>query len=226
VVPETKDGVPAGEAAVGEVTSHFPAPQSLRTIDKNEYQVARWKPIPYAKAYEVRYKTDKNSDEEVVQYVSSNRLRIDNKTGFLQWNVRVVDPETKESMGVLSETVDWYNAAKRLASLHGSGQAGTLYPQITKPESRKTFISVNGRPLFIVMNWTYAKEAKAYEVEISKKPDMNELVYKKTSEKKRAVINQKFQPGIYFMRVRALTEDVTQESWSEVEVFRVINQDG
>ena len=107
-----------------------------------------------------------------------------------------------------------------------SGQAGTLYPKITKPESRKTFISINQSPLFIVMNWTYEKEAIGYDVEISRTPDMKQLVYKKVAtNQKRAVIRQKFKAGVYYMRVKAKHQVVSEESWSLPEVFRVINRD-
>ncbi len=226
VTPETKDGVAMAEEAVGEVQTYFPAPSadSLKTVDKKEFQVLRWDAVPYAQGYQVTYKTDKNSDKETVKYVTDNKLRVENKTGYLQWKVRVIDPETKKHMSTNSKTVDWYNAAKRLASLHGTGQAGLLYPKITRPEPRKTFISVNNSPLFIVMSWEYGKNVPAYEVEVSKTPEMNDLVYKKRVDRQRAVINQSFRPGIYFIRVRAVAEDVTQETWSEVEVFRVINR--
>jgi hypothetical protein len=74
------------------------------------------------------------------------------------------------------------------------------------------------------MNWEYGKDSPAYEVEVSKDPEMKSLVYSQRVHRKRAVINQSFAPGIYFMRVRAVTDDVTQEAWSEVEAFRVINR--
>ncbi len=226
VTPETEQGIPLAKEAVGQVQTYFPAPDSssLQTVDKTQYQVLKWDPVPYAEAYQVTYRNDKNSDKEIVEFVTDNKLRVENKTGYLQWKVRVVDRETKKWMSSNSDTVDWYNAAKRLASLHGTGQAGELYPKIVRPEPRKTFISVNNSPLFIVMSWTYGKSAPAYEVEVSKKPDMQSLVYSKRVDRKRAVINQTFNPGIYFIRVRAITEDVTQEAWSEVEVFRVINR--
>ena len=226
VTPETEQGVPMAKEAVGEVVTYFPAPnsESLKTVDKKEYQVMKWDHVPYAEGYQVTYKTDKTSDKEIVKFVTDNKLKVENKTGFLQWKVRVVDPKSKKHMSSNSDTVDWYDAAKRLASLHGTGQAGNLYPKIIRPEPRKTFISVNNSPLFIVMNWSYKKGAKSYQVEVSKSPEMQELVYQKKVDRKRAVINQTFNPGIYFMRVRAITEDVTQEAWSEVEVFRVINR--
>ena len=226
VIPETAEGVAIAEEATGKVTTYFPPPadDSLKTIDENEYQVMTWDDVPFAEAYMVTYKTSKDSDEVKKEIVTDNQFRVENETGFLQWKVRVVDPESKKWLSSNSETVDWYDAAKRLASLHGTGMAGFKYPVITKPEPRKTFISVNSSPLFIVMNWKYTQGAPAYEVEISKRSDMKELVYSKRVKKTRAVINQKFKPGIYFMRVRAATEDVTQETWSEVEVFRVINR--
>ena len=75
------------------------------------------------------------------------------------------------------------------------------------------------------MNWTYQKEAIGYDVEISRTPDMRQLVYKKVvAKQKRAVIRQKFKPGVYYMRVRAKHQEVTDESWSKSEVFRVINR--
>lgn len=226
VIPETDEGVAIAEEAVGKVTTYFPPPSedSLETIDQEEHQVMTWENVPHAEAYLVTYKTNKNSDEVRKEIVTDNKLKVENETGFLQWKVRVVDPESKKWLSSNSETVDWYDAAKRLASLHGSGMAGFKYPVITKPEPRKTFISVNSSPLFIVMNWKYAQGSPAYEVEISKKANMEEIVYRKRVDKTRAVINQKFAPGIYYMRVRAATEDVTQETWSEVEVFRVINR--
>lgn len=226
VIPETKDGIAMAEESTGEVQTYFPAPkdESLKTIAKDNHQVLTWDAVPYAEAYQVTYKTDKNSTEEVVKFVKSNKLKVDSPTGYLEWKVRVADPKTKQSLSSNSATVDWYDKAKRLASLHGTGQAGQLYPKIVRPEPRKTFISVNNSPLFIVMNWTYEKGAPHYQVEISKKPDMKSLVYAKKVDRKRAVINQPFKPGIYFMRVRAITDDITQESWSETEVFRVINR--
>ena len=227
IVPENDKGEAVAHEATGRVRTLLPSPpdESLKTIDKDAYQVMKWDAVPYAEVYEVTYTHDKNSDEKIVEYVKNNRLKVDNKTGFLQWKVRVVEPETNKRLSSFSKTVDWYDAAKRLASLHGTGQAGRLYPKITKPESRKTFISINNSPLFIVMAWTYEQEATAYDVEISKTPDMSKLVFKKkVSNKRRAVINQKFKPGIYYMRVRANHESIVDESWSESEVFRVINR--
>ena len=54
---------------------------------------------------------------------------------------------------------------------------------------------------------------------------MSGTVFKRRVKgKKRAVINQKFEPGIYYMRVRAMQENVTHERWSETEVFRVMDR--
>jgi hypothetical protein len=228
IVPENDNGEIVAKESKGKVRTYLPSPadESLQTIDKDEYQVMTWDKVPFAELYEVTYSHDKKGSEKIVEYVESNKFKVDNKTGFLKWKVRVVEPENKENLSQFSKTVDWYDSAKRLASLHGSGQAGTLYPVITKPETRKTFISINNSPLFIVMAWQYEQNAIGYDVEISKTPEMSQLVYKKTvSEKKRAVINQNFTPGIYYMRVRAKHDEVSEESWSESEVFRVINRE-
>lgn len=227
IIPENDKGEAVAMEAKGKVRTLLPSPDdsSLKTIDKDEFQVMKWEPVPYAEKYEITYTHDKNSDEKIVEHVTGNKLSVENKTGFLQWKVRVIDPKTNERLSRFSKTVDWYDAAKRLASLHGTGQAGTLYPIITKPEPRKTFISINNSSLFIVMTWKYEKEAIGYDVEISKTSNMEQLVYKKKIKgKKRAVINQKFKPGIYYMRVRANHKQVTDESWSEPEIFRVIHR--
>lgn len=227
VIPENNDGLAIAKPATGHVTTYFPAPpkSSLKTIDKKEYQILEWGKIPYAEAYKVTYKTAPDSTVEKVQVVSNNQLYVKEKTGFLQWKVRVVDPLTKKDMSSNSVTVDWYAKAKKLANVVGTGQAAADLPTIIKPAPRKTFISTNGSPLFIVMNWTYEKKTKAFEVEVSRNADMSQPVYqRKVVGKKRAVINQTFKPGIYYMRVRATHEKVTDERWSETEVFRVINQ--
>ncbi len=226
VIPESEDGIAVAEEARGKVTTYFPAPnmKSLKTIPKKDYQVLQWDVVPYAEAYEVKFKT-KRDGEEKTQIVKDNKAFVNSEEGFLQWKVRVVDANSKQSMGSFSETVDWYDEAKRLASVStGQGQVASSLPKITKPEPRKTYISVDQSPLFIVMNWTYPEEAKGYFVEIAKNPKMEKPVYRRKVKKKRAVINQKFDPGVYYMRVRATKEDITQEAWSEVEVFRVINR--
>lgn len=225
VIPENSRGTAVAEASMGKVTTYLPSPKPKETVDLGDSQLLKWEKVPFAETYKVTYTTDKNQKKKSVKYVSGNEFELENSTGFLQWKVSVVDSKTKKRISGYSKTMDWYDAAKRLASLHGTGQAGKTYPIITKPEPRKTFISVNGEALFFVMNWTYEQAAKAYFVEVAKSATMDKLVYsKKITGKKRAVINQKFKPGVYFMRVRAAQEDVTQESWSEVEVFRVINR--
>ncbi len=227
VVPENQRGEALANEAKGKITTFLPSPDesSMKTVDKNEHLELSWGKVPFAQAYEVSYIKDKETQEKVIEYTTSNKVKVINDTGFIQWKVRVVEPETKKRLSTYTKTLDWYNAAKRLASLHGTGQAGSLYPVITEPVARKTYISVNESPLFIAMKWTYEKQAQAYEVEIAKSPDMKELIYKKTiKNKKKAFINQKLDPGIYYMRVRALHNDVTLETWSETEIFRVLNR--
>ncbi len=227
VIPETKEGYELAEEATGNITTLFPSPidKSLKTIDKEDYQSLQWESVPYAKGYKVTYKTDKNSQKEQVKYVTGNNMKVKSDSGFLQWKVQVADPKTKTSLSANSATVDWYEAAKKLASVNGDGvSSGPELPKILKPEPRKTFISMNNSPLFIVMNWQYSLPATAYHVEISKRPDMKGLVFKKTVKQQRLVIRQVFQPGVYYMRVRAAAENVIDEAWSEVEAFRVLNQ--
>ncbi len=227
VVPENERGEALADESRGKITTFLPAPNesSMKTVDKVEHLELSWDKVPYAETYEVSYLKNRETQEKIVEYTNSNKLKVVNETGFLQWKVRVVEPKSKKRLSSYTGTQDWYDAAKRLASLHGTGQAGTHYPVITEPVARKTYISVNQSPLFIAMKWTYEKETTGYEVEISKKPDMSELIYKKTvNDKKKAYINQKLDPGIYYMRVRALNEDVTLESWSETEIFRVLDQ--
>ena len=227
VVPENEQGVSIAKAAKGKVMTYFPPPEesSLKTQDKGDHQILKWGKVPYAKAYKVTYKTDPESDIEKTKIVTGTNFKLTDNTGFVQWKVRVVDPESNRAMSSNSNTVDWYDSAKRLASVHGSGMAGTDFPKITKPEPRKTFISVNSSPLFIVINWQFDKGASEYEVEVSQKADMSGTVFKRRVKgKKRAVINQKFEPGIYYMRVRAMQENVTHERWSETEVFRVMDR--
>lgn len=228
VVPENAEGISVADDAKGEIHTYLPSPDddSLKTVDQVEYQTLTWDNVPHAHMYEVTYTKSKEATEPIVAYVEKNELKVPSETGYLQWKVRAVDPVNKKKLSNYSKTVDWYDAAKRLASIHGTGQAGISYPVITNPTPRKTFISVNQSPLFIVMSWTYEKEVDKYTVEISTKPDMSQLVYSQNvAGKKRTVVKQKFNPGIYYMRVRALTQTVTDEIWSETEVFRVINRD-
>ena len=229
VVPETKEGIALAQPATGKVTTYFPTPksQSLKTKPQGDKkQLLTWEPVPYAEAYQVTYQTERDGKPKR-RIVKDNQVKISNNSGFLKWKVRVVDPETKKSMSSNSESVDWYQKAKKLASVSTEevGQAVRAVPVITSPAPRKTFISLNRSPLFIVMNWNYEEEAKAFEVEISKNAEMSDLVYKKrVRNKNRAVINQVFDPGIYFLRVRASNGNVLDEAWSETEVFRVINR--
>ncbi len=234
VVPESDEGIAIAEPAVGKVTTYFPTPkqESLKTQSNEEEntQVLTWEAVPYAQAYQVTYSTDKKSNKEIKKIVTDNQLELQNNSGYLKWKVRVVDPETKKWMSSNTETVDWYQKAKKLASISNEessegGQALRAIPIITSPAPRKTFISLDKSPLFIVLNWTYLEKARAFEVEISKNAEMTELVYKKrVRDKNRAVVNQVFEPGVYFLRVRASHKNVLKEAWSETEVFRVINR--
>lgn len=228
IVPENAQGIAVAKEAIGEINTFLPAPrdESLKTIDETEFQTISWEKVPHAKMYEVTYIQDKETMEPKVKYVESNQVRIDDSTGYLQWKVRAVNPTSKKKIGSYSKTVDWYDAAKKLASVPGSGQAGTDYPIITSPNPRKTFITVNKSPLFIAMEWMHQKNIEKYEVEISTKPDMSQPVYKQSIfGKKRTIIKQNFSPGVYYMRVRALNGIIADEAWSAVEVFRVINRD-
>lgn len=230
IIPETKDGIVVAEESRANVVTLFPPPKKSRFKTKrisSEQVLLAWTNASPAPAYEVTYTSDQEGQNKVTRYVEAQQLKIDNQSGFLQWKVRAVEPESKSELSRYSETVDWYDKAKKLASVEGAGSTlpGQVVPQIISPAARKTFIASNNSPLFMVVSWSYPKDAIAYDVEISKSPDMKQIYYQKeVQKKKQLIINQKFQPGVYFMRVRAKHSDVTQEAWSEVEPFRVLNR--
>ncbi len=230
IIPETKEGIVVAEESLANVVTLFPPPQKSRFKTKRistEQVLLDWTNASPAPAYEVTYTSDQEGQNKVTQYVEAQNLKIDNQTGFVQWKVRAVEPESKSELSRYSETVDWYDKAKKLASIEGAGSTlpGQNVPQIISPAARKTFIASNNSPVFMVVSWSYPEEATAYNVEISKSPDMKQIYYQKeVQKKKQLIINQKFQPGVYFMRVRAKHSDVTQEAWSAVEPFRVLNR--
>ncbi|MEM7646405.1 MAG: hypothetical protein AAF203_05805 [Pseudomonadota bacterium] len=217
---------------MGSIETLLPAPRksSLKTVDKKNYRAITWDPVPHAQAYEVSYKESPKAKKLTKKIVEQNRLDIPTRSRSLNWKVRVVDIQSKKPLSLQTSEVSWKAPipppTKKLASV--SQQKGPTYstiPVITKPESRKTYISSNGSPLFIIMNWTYEEEAKEYEVEISRKSDMSKRVYRKVIRgKKRAVINRKFKPGTYYFRVRAKHKNVSNEKWSKTEVFRVFDR--
>lgn len=227
VVPEDSNGQAIAEEASGEIKTFLPAPQdeSLKTEPQEETVKLSWEDVPYAQGYEVSYIKDRETKKVLKKITNKNELEVPKDTNFLQWKVRVIEPDTKKSLSTYTQPVDWYDQAKQLASVHGTGQSVTNIPVIVEPAPRRTYIAMKKAPLFIAMAWTYEEEAIGYEIEVSNKPDMSRLIYKKrVKDRKKVFINKTLPAGIYYMRVRALHEDVTQESWSKTEVFRVLNK--
>ena len=132
----------------------------------------------------------------------------------------LLPPEEKPQ---LSEEEEEQNGERGLSSLETHHMWSHPAPRITGPEPRKTFIMGRSSPLFMVIHWTYEGPFSTYEVEIAKEPSMDTLVYSRLVKDPRAAINQKFKPGIYFMRVGAVKAEGGQKHWSSIEAFRVLH---
>jgi hypothetical protein len=230
VVAEDANGVALTEETKAQVITQLPPPrrEHLSTQRNSEGQlVLNWEKAPAGQAFEVTYTTDKSGQApKIKKFVQGRQLKLNEDSNYIQWQVRAVDPKTRGQLSRLSESKDWYEQAKQLASVAGDGPSTSpIRPIILSPAARKTYVTTSKQPLFIVVQWDYEKEAKAYAVEISPTPDMSRTVFKqKVKDKKQIFVRESFKPGIYYLRVRALNEDVTQESWSEVEAFRVLER--
>ena len=220
IIAENKLGKPDLISSKGQIITYFSKPTKLSNDISPKNHNLTWSHLPSISSYQVNY-TDENNSSFENSFAQKNQLLLPNNKKPLKWRVRAVDKLTKTPLSDYSDyQLSTPPPEKKLASVK-KPENPNVFPIITSPARRKTFVAVGSNPIFIVMKWIYKSTADAYDVEVSTSPDMENIVYKKkVHRKKRAVINQSFKPGKYYMRVRAL-ENNAAKAWSNVEVFRV-----
>jgi hypothetical protein len=230
VIAEDTKGVGISKETKAKVITQFPPLRSehLNTQRNSQGQlVLDWDTAPAGSAFEVTYTTDKSGESaRIKKFVHGRQLKLNEDSNYIQWQVRAVDPKTSDPLSPFSESKDWHEQGKQLASVAGAGLSlSQLRPVILSPPDRKTYMTTSKQPLLIMIEWDYAQEITSYSVEISPNPDMSHTIFEqKVKDKKKIFVRESFKPGIYYLRVRALNEDVNQESWSEVESFRVMER--
>ena len=219
VTPQFGNGDTA-PPAYGTLKTYLPAPSVITSQAKDKSFNLAWSASPAIDEYEVVYYDNSAKQDRQTLYFKSNEVKIKNTNGFLDWKVRAVSSKTKEPFSPFTSPQTIKN--KVLASVpKEDAQAGSKFPKIVSPPKKKTFLTFDNNPTYVLMRWKYKEKYTKFELEVSTHPQMDFVLLNRKVTKKKTVIKKAFKPGKYYFRVRAINGGDLGD-WSPVQVFRVI----
>ena len=216
VAPQYSNGDKAAPS-YGTVRTFLPNLKVLRSKAKGKSFNLAWSDLPIVDEYEVVYYDHPSEQDKQTLYFKENEVKIKNSNGFLSWKVRGVN---KSRTPLTKFTSIQKITGKVLASVPKE-EPGKDYPLIVSPAKKKTFLSFDNNPTFVLMRWKYKEKHTSFDLEISTTPNMDFVILSRNVRKKKTVIRKAFKPGKYYFRVRSINGE-EKGKWTPIQVFRVI----
>jgi hypothetical protein len=215
----------SGESAIGQLTIISDRPvldpvplRETKARDENDLGdpvdiPVSWSSNPVAKKYLIEL-SDTDDFKSAKKYESESPSTVVNvpKIGSYFWRVRPFDRKGKP----LSDFSD-------NGIVHYKFKDGPLPPHLVEPLNEMTlfFQSANITPFWL--EWRPSKQAANYILEVSSDKEFSNVVISQNLKTPRWLIKKKIPDGTLFWRVKTISSDNKESTWSETRTFQLFS---